>query len=70
MEDKGQFHLSGGDHRHHRHVGQYRAGTDFVPRWLSAFLVGWRVAAVPAFLAMPVARSVTLRIVGLINRSA
>ena len=43
---------------------------DFEPRWLSAFLVGWPVAAVTAFLALPVARGVTLRIVGLIDATA
>ena len=40
---------------------------DFVPRWLSAFLVGWPVAAVTAFVALPLARGVTLRIVALIE---
>jgi hypothetical protein len=40
---------------------------DFVPRWLSAFLVGWPVAAVTAFLAFPYARVVTQRIVGMID---
>lgn len=44
--------------------------TDFLPRRLSAFLVGWRVAAVTACLAMPVARSIALCIVGLIDRAA
>jgi Protein of unknown function (DUF2798) len=43
---------------------------DFVPRWLSAFLVGWPVAAVTAFIALPFARMVTLRIVGLIEGTA
>jgi hypothetical protein len=38
-----------------------------VPRWLSAFVVGWPVAAVTAFIAFPFARVVTLRIVGLID---
>ena len=40
---------------------------DFVPRWLSAFLVGWPVAAVVGYFAFPFARAVTLRIVGLIE---
>ena len=31
---------------------------DFVPRWLSAFVVGWPVAAVTAFIAFPFARAV------------
>ena len=43
---------------------------DFVPRWLSAFLVGWPIAAVTAFFALPFARAVTLRIVGLIEGAA
>jgi len=41
--------------------------TDFVPRWLSAFIVGWPVASVTAFVAIPFARNVTLRVVGLID---
>jgi Protein of unknown function (DUF2798) len=40
---------------------------DFVPRWLSAFLIGWPVAAVIAFVAFPFARVVTQRIVGVID---
>ncbi len=40
---------------------------DFVPRWLSAFVVGWPVAAMTAFAAFPIARALTLRIVGLIE---
>jgi hypothetical protein len=40
---------------------------DFLPRWLSAFLVGWPVAAVTAFAALPMARGITRRIVGLIE---
>ena len=40
---------------------------DFVPRWLSAFLIGWPVAAVIAFFALPFARVVTQRIVNLID---
>jgi hypothetical protein len=43
---------------------------DFVPRWLSGFLVGWPVAAVTAFFAFPFARMVTQRIVGLIDGAA
>lgn len=37
--------------------------TDFVGRWLSAFTVGWPVAAATAYLALPVARALTHRIV-------
>src|SRR5262249_8880067 len=43
---------------------------DFVPRWLSAFLVGWPVAAVVAFFALPFARAATLNIIGLVERKA
>ncbi len=44
--------------------------TDFVPRWLSAFIVGWPVASVTAFAALPFARAGTLRIVGMIDRTS
>jgi len=43
---------------------------DFVPRWLSAFLVGWPVAAVTALIAFPFASALTQRIVGLIEGAA
>ena len=43
---------------------------DFVNRWLSAFVVGWPVAAVTAFVAFPFARTATARIVGLIDGAA
>jgi hypothetical protein len=43
---------------------------DFVQRWLSAFLVGWPVAAATAFFALPFARAVTMRIVGRIEGAA
>jgi hypothetical protein len=43
---------------------------DFVPRWLSAFIVGWPVASVTAFIALPFARNFTQRIVGLIDGAA
>jgi len=32
---------------------------DFVPRWLKAFIIGWPVAAVTAFIAIPYARRIT-----------
>ncbi len=41
--------------------------TDFVGRWLSAFVVGWPVAAATAYLAIPIARAVTQRIVSAIE---
>lgn len=37
---------------------------DFLALWLRAFLIGWPVAAVVAFFALPVARRVTGRVVG------
>jgi len=40
---------------------------DFVPRRLSAFLLGWQVAAVTAVVALPFAQAATRRIVGLIE---
>jgi hypothetical protein len=40
---------------------------DFVVRWLSAFIVGWPVAAVTAFFAFPLVRRVTLVLVALID---
>jgi hypothetical protein len=41
---------------------------DFVRRWLSAFIVGWPVAAVTAYVAFPLVRGATVRIVALIER--
>lgn len=40
---------------------------DFVGRWLSAFVVGWPVAAVTAFVAIPFVRRATARLVALIE---
>jgi hypothetical protein len=40
---------------------------DFLHRWLSAFIVGWPVAAVTAYLAFPMVRGATLLIVALIE---
>ncbi len=40
---------------------------DFVLRWLSAFIVGWPVAAVTGFIVLPFVRRVALRIVTLIE---
>jgi hypothetical protein len=40
---------------------------DFVPRWLSAFVVGWPVAAVTAAIALPFVHAATRRIVDLIE---
>jgi hypothetical protein len=41
---------------------------DFVRRWLSAFIVGWPVAAVTAYIAFPLVRGATMRVVALIER--
>jgi hypothetical protein len=35
---------------------------DFVPRWLNAFAVGWPVAAVTAYVAIPYVRRMTAAI--------
>ena len=43
---------------------------DFVTRWLSAFILGWPVAAVTAFFAIPFARSATQQIVRLLDGTA
>jgi Protein of unknown function (DUF2798) len=40
---------------------------DFVRRWLTAFSVGWPVAAVTAYLAFPFVRRATAGIVALIE---
>jgi len=40
---------------------------DFVRRWLSAFIVGWPVAAVTAYIAFPIVRQATVLIVALIE---
>jgi Protein of unknown function (DUF2798) len=43
---------------------------DFVPRWLKAFVTGWPVAAVLAFLAIPYVRRATEAIVRMIEGQA
>jgi hypothetical protein len=40
---------------------------DFVHRWLSAFIIGWPVAAVTGLLLFPIVRRVTSRIVAMIE---
>jgi hypothetical protein len=40
---------------------------DFVPRWLGAFIIGWPVAAVTAYLAIPYARRFTATVERLIG---
>jgi hypothetical protein len=43
---------------------------DFVRRWLSAFIIGWPVVAVTAYIALPFVRRATVRIVALIEGKA
>ena len=43
---------------------------DFVPRWLKAFMTGWPVAAVLAFVAIPYVRRATDVIVRMIEGQA
>jgi hypothetical protein len=43
---------------------------DFVPRWLKAFVTGWPVAAVLAFIAIPYVRRATEIIVRMIEGQA
>jgi len=45
-------------------------GADFVPRWLKAFVTGWPVAAVLAFVAIPYVRRATEVIVRMIEGQA
>ncbi len=40
---------------------------DFVTRWLRAFIIGWPVACVLGFFALPLVRTLTMRIVALIE---
>jgi len=44
--------------------------SDFVERWMSAFLVGWPVAAVTAFFALPFVRGLTSWLVARIDGTA
>lgn len=43
---------------------------DFIPRWLKAFVTGWPVAAVLAFVAIPYVRRATEVIVRMIEGQA
>ena len=43
---------------------------DFVPRWLKAFMTGWPVAAVLAFVAIPYVRRATEVIVRMVEGQA
>jgi hypothetical protein len=43
---------------------------DFFVRWLSAFIVGWPVAAVTGCIVMPHVRTMTLRIVAWLEDEA
>jgi hypothetical protein len=49
---------------------QLRPRPDFVRQWAKAYVVAWPVAACTAYLVMPLARRVTLRIVSLIEGNA
>lgn len=40
---------------------------DFLVRWLVAFIVAWPLAVGAAFIAIPIARNVTQRIVSLLE---
>jgi hypothetical protein len=40
---------------------------DFVQRWLRAFIIGWPVASVLGYFALPLVRRLTERIVALID---
>jgi len=40
---------------------------DFVRRWLTAYSIGWPVAAVTGYIALPLVRRVTARLVELIE---
>jgi len=40
---------------------------DFVRRWLTAFMIGWPVAALTAYIALPFVRRATIGIVALIE---
>jgi hypothetical protein len=40
---------------------------DYVARWLSAFVVGWPVAAVTAFVAIPPVRRATVWLIALLD---
>jgi len=42
---------------------------DFVHRWLSAFIVGWPIAAITAFVVFPYVRRATTLVVTLIERT-
>jgi hypothetical protein len=44
--------------------------TDYVPQWLRAFIIGWPVAAVVAFFAVPQARRFTQWIVARFDERA
>ena len=43
---------------------------DFVPRWLKAFITGWPVAALTAFVAIPYVRRLTAAIERLLDGTA
>jgi Protein of unknown function (DUF2798) len=44
--------------------------SDFLFQWMKAWLVSWPVAAVTAFIAMPIAQRATMLIVRLLENAA
>jgi hypothetical protein len=40
---------------------------DYLSQWLGSFIVAWPIAAVVAFVAIPLARHATRKLVGLIE---
>lgn len=40
---------------------------DFIRRWLVAFVIAWPLAAIAAYIAIPIARSLTGRIVAFLD---
>ena len=42
---------------------------DFVPRWLSAFFIGWPVASITGLIVFPYVRRATSGIVALLERA-
>lgn len=42
--------------------------SDFLRRWVAAFVVAWPLAAVAAFIAIPVAQRLTKRILAALER--
>lgn len=41
---------------------------DFLKRWITAFVVAWPLAAIAAFIAIPIAQKLTKRILAALER--